>query len=112
MTEIKFIKFNGIKEYARVMYNDVKDADKYRIDVAYNGRDVKDLLEYLFELEEEIERLNKSLEEQRHFYLEKLEEKENIIKEVREYISKVPTKKGTEAYRIGILGILDKENKE
>ena len=34
----------------------------------------------------EIERLNKSLEEQRHFYLEKLQQKENIIKEVRKYI--------------------------
>lgn len=57
MTNIKFINFNGIQEYARVMYNDVKDADKYRIDVAYNGRDIKDLLEYLFNLEQEIERL-------------------------------------------------------
>lgn len=70
MSEIKIVKFNGIKEYARVMYNDVKDADKYRIDVAYNGRDIKDLLEYLFELEQQ------------------LQQKENIIKEVREYIDK------------------------
>ena len=48
--------------------------------------------------EEEIEQLQNQLQQ-----------KENIIKEVREYISKVPTKKGTEAYRIGILEILDKE---
>ena len=41
-----------------------------------------------------------------------LQQKDNIIKEVREYISKVPTKKGTEGYRIGILGILDKESKK
>lgn len=40
----------------------------------------------------------------------RITKQENIIKEVREYISKVPTKKGTEAYRIGILEILDKEN--
>jgi hypothetical protein len=52
---INFINYNGIKGYARVMYNDVKDADKYRIDVAYNGRDVKDLLEYLFKLESKID---------------------------------------------------------
>ena len=71
MSEIKFVEFNGIKEYARVMYNDVKDADKYRIEVAYNGRDVKDLLEYLFELEQ------------------KLQQKENIIKEVREYLKEL-----------------------
>lgn len=37
-------------------------------------------------LREENKRLNKSLEEQRHFYLEKIQQKENIIKEVREYI--------------------------
>ena len=70
MSEVKFVEFNGIKEYARVIYNDVKDADKYRIEVAYNGRDVKDLLEYLFELEQ------------------KLQQKENIIKEVREFVEK------------------------
>ena len=62
MTKITFIQFNGIKEYARVMYNDVKDADKYRLNVAYNGKDVKDLLEYLFELEKENERLNKTID--------------------------------------------------
>jgi hypothetical protein len=53
--KVEFINFNGIKEYARVMYNDVKDADKYRIDVAYNGKDIKALLEYLFELEKKVE---------------------------------------------------------
>ena len=37
-------------------------------------------------LREENKRLNKSLEEQRHFYLNQLQQKENIIKEVREYI--------------------------
>ena len=71
MSEIKFIKFNGIKEYARVMYNDVKDADKYKIDVAYNGRDVKHLLEYLFDIESQ------------------LQQKENIIEKVREYIEEM-----------------------
>lgn len=66
---LKFIEFNGIEGYARVMYNDVKDADKYRIDVTYNGRDVKDLLEYLFKLEQQ------------------LEQKDNIINEVSEYMA-------------------------
>ena len=70
MSEIKFVEFNGIKEYARVMYNDVKDADKHRIDVAYNGKDIKDLLEYLFEIET------------------LLQQKENIIKEVRKWANK------------------------
>lgn len=40
------------------------------------------------ETTKEIERLNKSLEEQRHFYLKKLQQKENIIKEVREWAKK------------------------
>ena len=41
------------------MYNDVKDADKYKIEVTYDGKDIKALLEYLFELEE---RINKAIE--------------------------------------------------
>lgn len=53
---IKFIEYDGIKGYSRVMYNDVKDADKYNIEVAYNGKDIKALLEYLFEQEEKIEK--------------------------------------------------------
>ena len=48
--------------------------------------DIDLALEYITKLEQEIERLNKSLEEQRHFYLDQLQQKENIIKEVREYI--------------------------
>ena len=48
---IKFVKYNGIKGYARVMYDDVKDSDKHKVEVAYNGKDIKDLLEYLFSLE-------------------------------------------------------------
>ena len=60
MSEIKFVKFNEIKEYARVMYNDVKDADKYKIEVVYNGRDVKELLEYLFELEIKVQKLQEA----------------------------------------------------
>jgi len=54
--EVKFINFNGIKEYARVMYNDVEDSDKYEIEVAYNGKDIKDLLDYLFNLEVRIDK--------------------------------------------------------
>lgn len=68
--EIKFINFNGIEQYARVMYNDVKDSDKYKIEVAYSGKDIKALLEYLFKLEEEnnkqkevIDKIKKELEE-------------------------------------------------
>ena len=54
--EVNFINFNGIEQYARVMYNDVKDSDKYRIEVAYNEKDIKALLEYLFSLEERIDK--------------------------------------------------------
>ena len=54
--EVKFVKYNGIKGYSRVMYNDVKDADKYKIEVAYDGKDIKALLEYLFELEDKIDK--------------------------------------------------------
>lgn len=53
--KVNFIEFDGIKEYARVMYNDVKEADKKRIEVMYNGQDIKDLLEYLFDLEQKID---------------------------------------------------------
>lgn len=53
---IKFIEYDGIKGYSRVMYNDVKDADKYRIDVTYDGKDIKALLEYLFEQEQKIDK--------------------------------------------------------
>lgn len=38
------------------------------------------------ELLEEVERLNKSLEEQRHFYLKKLEQKDNIIREIEDML--------------------------
>lgn len=53
---IKFIKYDGIKGYSRLMYNDVEDADKIHIEVAYNGKDIKALLEYLFNLEERIDK--------------------------------------------------------
>ena len=52
---IKFIEYDGISGYARVMYNDVKEADKYHTEVTYEGKDIKALLEYLFELEGEHE---------------------------------------------------------
>jgi len=41
-----------------------------------------------------------------------IERLNNIIKEVREYISKTNLGKGTEYYRIQILQILDKGEKE
>ena len=40
---------------------------------------------------------------------QELQQKENIIKEVREYINNTELGKGTEYYRIQILQILDKE---
>lgn len=45
------------------------------------------------------------------YLLDYIQQKENKEKEIREYIKRTPAKKGTEAYRIGILEILDKENK-
>lgn len=69
-------------------------------------------------LRNENKRLNKSLEEQRHFYLDQLQQKENTIKEARELI-----KTGASYCENGciddlsindcnkILEILDKENK-
>lgn len=57
--KINFVKYDGISGYARVMYNDVKDSDINRIEVAYSGKDIKALLEYLFSLEEKI---NKAIE--------------------------------------------------
>ena len=68
--------------------------------------------ETLFKLE--IERLNNKVEELMTLYTTERYVKEDyktIIKEVREYIKNVPLQKGTEAYSIGILEILDKENK-
>lgn len=85
---IQFIEYNGISGYARVMYNDVKDADKYHIEVAYEGKDIKALLEYLFELEEENKRLN------------------NNIEEIKDYINIYPVNACHK-----LLEILDKENK-
>lgn len=61
--KVSFVNFNGIKDYARVMYNDVKEADKKRIEVMYNGQDIKDLLEYLFDLEQRIDKAIEYLEE-------------------------------------------------
>ena len=52
---IKFVEYNGIKGYSRVMYNDVKDSDKYYIEIVYSGKDIKALLEYLFSLESKID---------------------------------------------------------
>ena len=59
---------------------------KDTITVNMNVHDIPIVIEALDKANKEIERLNKSLEEQRHFYLDKLQQKENIIKEVREYI--------------------------
>ena len=111
---IKIIEYNGISGYARVMYDDVKEADKYHTEVAYDGKDVKALLEYLFELEQEIERLKglcDKYEEEHKTTFEEWKKTINIIKEVREYIETL------NEYGIGknakkeLLEILDKENK-
>ena len=53
---IEFVKYNGIKDYAKIMYNDVKKASEdVKIEVCYDGKDIKALLEYLFMLEKQIE---------------------------------------------------------
>ena len=72
--------------------------DKKEIEITVDKNNKVDLHDFIemkikYEVEyqekdKEIERLNKSLEEQRHFYLEKIQQKENIIKEVREYCDK------------------------
>ena len=60
-------------------------------------------------LREENKRLNKSLEEQRHFYLNQLQQKENIIKEVREYANNIMFEtKAEEKIQDDILEILEK----
>ena len=117
---IKIIEYNGISGYARVMYDDVKEADKYHTEVAYDGKDVKALLEYLFELEQEIERLKNINEEHRILngkLRKELQQKESIIKEVREYIENNKQYAELEDYgkngeyyidEIGLLEILDK----
>ena len=64
--------------------------------------------------QKENERLYKSLEEQRHFYLKELEKKENIIKEVREINNEI-IECGWDYNKINSLAIrqleiLDEEN--
>lgn len=88
--KINFINYNGIEQYARVMYNDVKDADKYNIEVAYNGKDIKTLLEYLFEQEQENEQLK--------------EDKKEAVK----YINRTQMPEGYKKVLLEILG--EKEN--
>ena len=66
--DIKFINYNGASGYARVMYNDVKNAnDKTRIEVMYNGKDVKAVLEYFFNLEDRINKAIDYIKEQGHY---------------------------------------------
>lgn len=77
--KIKFINFNGIKQYARVMYNDVKDSDKYKIEVAYNGKDIKTLLEYLFKLEKENKKQKEILDKIKEIFKD-YGAKEDIVK--------------------------------
>lgn len=61
--DVKFIEYNGIKGYARVMYNDVKDAsEEVKIEVTYDGKDIKALLEYLFSLENKIDKINEIID--------------------------------------------------
>lgn len=60
-------------------------------------------------LKKENERLNKSLEKQRHFYLDQLQQKENVIKEVREYANNIMFEtKAEEKIQDDILEILNK----
>ena len=63
------------------------------------------------ELYIENQKKDKLISSLRQHLIEEHNQKENIIKEVREYISNTELGKGTEYYRIQILQILDKENK-
>ena len=87
--KVNFIEFDGIKEYARVMYNDVKEADKKRIEVMYNGQDIKDLLEYLFDLEQRIDKLeeeNKESEEAVYYWQKQCDLKQKVIDKAIKHI--------------------------
>ena len=83
---IKFIEYDGIKGYTRVMYNDVKDADKENcfVDVAYNGKDIKAVLEYLFSLEDKVE----ELETKNTQALEVAQERFDRIQKAIEYMNR------------------------
>lgn len=87
-----------------------------KLDYIAMGKLNAEQMEYICEINQEvnlkdreIEILNKSLEEQRHFYLEKLQQKENIIKEVREYIKEHPWEEEDGFQIENVLEILDKE---
>ena len=107
---IKFIEYEGIKGYTRVMYNDVKDADKENcfVDVAYSGKDIKAVLEYLFSLENKVE----ELETKNTQVLEVAQDRFDRIQKAIEYIEKnyydtIEDYKGYVIATIGVEELLD-----
>ena len=95
-----------MKEEVKIILNGLKFAiENEDCDCILSPETAKSLLDYITKLQEENERLHKSLGEQRHFYLGEIQRYEhyckttgideligenerlhNIIKEVREYI--------------------------
>ena len=63
--EIKFIEYNGIKGYIELMKHDVEPLNNPEcksIELYYNGKDIKAVLDYITNLQEEIKILKEDRE--------------------------------------------------
>ena len=60
--EIKFIEYDGIEGYIELMKHDVEplnNPEVKNIDLCYSGKDIKAVLDYITNLQEENERLKR-----------------------------------------------------
>lgn len=62
--EIKIINFNGVREYIDVMYYDTKAIEKgYQVQLAYDGYDIKRVIEYFYKVEQERDKYKSIVDE-------------------------------------------------
>ena len=63
--EIKFIEYNGIEGYIELMKHDVEPLNNpecKRIELYYDGKDIKAVLDYITNLQEEVKEANENAE--------------------------------------------------
>lgn len=94
--EIKFIEYNGIEGYIELMKHDVEPLNNpecKRIELYYDGKDIKAVLDYITNLQELIKKYDSELKHKtkqyeflRHNESEEIERLNIIIDKAIEYI--------------------------
>ena len=94
MSEIDIIKINNVRDYIDVMYKDVKPIEKgYQVHLGYDGYDIKRVIEYFYEIEQENQQLKEQLKhhneivEYSYDLMLKSDKYKSVLDEIREYIN-------------------------